>query len=221
MYQFYRVVLLSNDEYRKTLYKSRTKKSTFKKYHQLIEENKKIKFPKKFINTDKIKPVYFRICVTKVTEENDMFRTIRDNLGRTKIEDPLVDWTILASHFYDVEEEFWIFGNDAKANRPTVEAVFSKLLENHVNSKNNRQVVVVHNKLVVYNEEKFDMVVCKNIRDAQRLHHYIYKIFKKNKVKGFVFMGTASQATISQLYVVIKNNTDWTIQKIRKTTTRP
>ena len=100
----YRVVLLSNGEYKKTLYRSMKKETCFKRYHELIEKNQSVKFPKKYINTGKIKPVTFKICVTKPTEFDDVFRTVRDNFGRTYTEKPLGDWTILASEDYQIEE---------------------------------------------------------------------------------------------------------------------
>jgi hypothetical protein len=38
-------------------------------FHELIEENNKILFPKVFINSNGIKPVKYQICVTKTTEK--------------------------------------------------------------------------------------------------------------------------------------------------------
>jgi len=34
-------------------------------------------------------------------------------------------------------------------------------------------------------------------------------------------MGTASVSSISYMYDIISDNTDWTIEKIRRTSTRP
>jgi fibrillarin-like rRNA methylase len=47
------------------------------------------------------------------------------------------------------------------------------------------------------------------------------KVTKINKIKNILFMGTASQATISRMYDLIKEKTGWPIQKIWRTTTRP
>ena len=217
----YRVVLLSNGEYKKTIHRSTLKENCFKRYHELIEQNQSVKFPKKFINTGKIKPVQFTICVTKPTEPDDVFRTVRDRFGKTYIEKPLGDWTILASEEYQIEEEFWIYGNNSKSNRPTIDAVVKKLFTNAYKKNMVKQIIVVQNKLVIYNEEQFDMVICKNIRDAQRLHHTLAKISNKQKIKSLMFMGTASPATASQMYQIIKENTGWPIKKIWKKSTRP
>lgn len=217
----YRVILVSNGVYKSTLHRGITKSTVFNRYHLLIEENKKILFPKRFINTKKILPVKFQICVSKPTEPDDVFRTLRDDYGRLYTEKPLGDWTILASNDYEVEEDFWIYGHDCKANRPTIAEVLKKLFIGAYKKNMVKQVLVVHNKLVIYNEDQFDMVICKCIEDSQRLHHTLFKLAKKQKIKSLIFMGTATPATIVQMYGIIKDNTGWTIEKIKRTTTRP
>jgi chemotaxis methyl-accepting protein methylase len=87
--------------------------------------------------------------------------------------------------------------------------------------KKMKQIIVVHNKLIIYNEEQFDMVICKNIEDAQRLHHTLAKIAKKQKFKGLLFMGTASKLMIGRMYDLIVAKTGWKIEKVRRTSTRP
>jgi hypothetical protein len=217
----YRVILISNGEYKKTLHRSRTRQTAFINYHALIEKNQNVKFPKKFINTEKIKPVKYKICVTKPTEPDDTFRLLRDDYGKTYVEKPIGDWTILASEDYNIEETFWIYGFEPKNNRPTIADVIKKLVSGAYKKKMVKQIIVVHNKLLIYNEDQFDMVICKCIKDAQRLHHTLADVCKKQKIKNFLFMGTASQATVSIMYDIIKEKTGWPIQKIRRTSTRP
>jgi hypothetical protein len=65
------------------------------------------------------------------------------------------------------------------------------------------------------------MVLCKNLEDAQRLHHTLAKIAKKQKIKSLMFMGTATPATISRMYDLIHEETGWPYIKIRRTSTRP
>ena len=217
----YRVILIRNGVYKKTLHKCKTKETSFVNYNKLIEENKKIKYKKKFLNTSKIKPVKYEICVTKPTEAGDVFRTIRDDYGRTHIEKPIGDWTIITSHEYNLEETFWMFGHDSKANRPNIDSVIKRLVMG-ANKKNMvKQVIVVYNKLIIYNEDQFDMVLCKCLEDAQRLHHTLSKIANKQKIKNLLFMGTATPATISRMYDIIHEHTGWPYIKIRRTSTRP
>jgi hypothetical protein len=216
----YRVVLLCNGEYKKTIHRARTLETVFMRYHRLIDENKKVLYPKRFINSHEIIPVKFEIAVTKPTEEGDTFRMLRDEYGKTYIEPPLGDWTILGSNEYELEETFMIYGMSYKnGDRPTIREVVKKLMINAHSKKNVKQVIVVYNKLLIYNEDQFDMVLCKNIEDAQRLHHTLAKIAKKQKLKSLLFMGTATKANIGRLYDVIHEETGWPYPKIRRQST--
>ena len=159
--------------------------------------------------------------MVKPTEDGDMFRTIRDDFGRTHIEKPIGDWTILDSHPYQFEERFWVYGMDPKANRPTIREIVKRLMTGAHKKNMVKQVIVVKNKLLIYNEDQFDMVICKCKADAQRLHHTLGKIAKKQKIKSLLFMGTATPATTSRLYDLIQENTGWPYAKIWRTTTRP
>jgi hypothetical protein len=214
----YRVVLLMNGEYKKTLYRSKTKESAFIRFHKIKEENK-IMFPKKFVNTVVIKPVRYEICVTKITEDGDVFRTIRDDFGRVYKEKPLGNWTILKSYDYEIEETFWVFGRDSKHDRCDISEIIKLLFKGGYSTLMTKQIIVINNKLLIYNEEYFDMVLCKNIDDAQRLHHTLAKIAKKQKIKNLLFMGTASNVMVSILYDLIQEKTGWKRNKIKLKTT--
>ncbi len=215
----YRVILISNGKYKKTLYKCKTKESVFLKYHKMREENN-ILFPKKFINKNGIKPVKYQICVTKPTEESDTFRILRDDYGKLYTEKPLGDWTILASDEYNIEETFYIYGYESE-DRPTIREVVKRLMIGAHSKRMVKQIIVVYNKLIIYNEDQFDMIICKNLEDAQRLHHTLAKIAKKQKIKSLLFMGTAQPAQIGRYYDIIHEETGWPYTKIRRTSTRP
>jgi hypothetical protein len=216
----YRVIVVSNGVYSNTLHRSKTRETAFINYHKLKEANK-VLYPRKFVNTNGIKPVKYQICVTKITEETDIFRTLRDSYGKVYSEPPLGDWTILDSDEYFVEETFWVWGLDPKANRPNVTEVIKRLMTGAYAKNMVKQVIVVHNKVLIYNEDQFDMVICKNIEDAQRLHHTLGKIAKKQKLKSLLFMGTAGPVMIGRMYDLIHEKTKWPLTKIRRTSTRP
>jgi len=133
----------------------------------------------------------------------------------------LGDWTILDSDDWSVEETFWIYGFDPKTERPNISEVVRRLMQGAYAKNMVKQIIVVYNKLLIYNEEQFEMVICKNLEDAQRLHHTLAKIAKKQKIKSLMFMGTASKATIGVMYDLIHEKTKWPYTKIRRTSTRP
>ena len=216
----FRVVLAANGVYKKTLHRCKTRDTAFINFHRIKDANK-VMFTIKFINTGKISPVKYEIYVTKPTEESDVFRTLRDEYGKLYKEKPLGDWTILHSEIFEIEEHFWIYGFHSKKERPTITEVVKRLMTGAYSKKVVKQVIVVYNKLIIYNEEQFDMVLCKNLQDAQRLHHSLGKIAKKQKIKSLLFMGTASKATIGRMYDLIHDETGWPYTKIRRRSTRP
>jgi hypothetical protein len=215
----YRVVLLCNGEYKKTIHRARTLETIFTRYHKIKEENN-VLFPKRFVNSNKIIPVKYEIAVTKPTEEGDTFRTLRDGYGKLYTEEPLGDWTILTSQDYELEETFMIYGIGYKnGERPTIREIVKRLMLNAHSKKTVKQIIVVYNKLLIYNEDQFDMVLCKNLEEAQRLHHTLAKIAKKQKIKSLLFMGTATKSNIGRLYDVIHEETGWPYPKIRRQST--
>jgi hypothetical protein len=215
----YRVVLLCNGEYKKTLHRARTLETIFMRYHKIKDENK-ILFPKRFVNSNKIIPVKYEIAVTKPTEDGDTFRLLRDEYGKLYNESPLGDWTILSTQDYDIEETFMIYGMEYKnGERPTIKEVVKRLMINAHSKRIVKQVIVVYNKLLIYNEDQFDMVLCKNMEEAQRLHHALAKIATKQKIKSLLFMGTATKSNIGRLYDVIHDETGWPYTKIRRQST--
>lgn len=216
----YRVILVNNGVYKKTLHRCRTRETAFINFHRIKEENN-VLYPKKYINTKGIKPVRYQIYITKPTEETDTYRVLRDEYGKIYTEKPIGDWTILESSDYQLEENFYIFGLNPKFERPDIKEVVKRLVSGAHAKKMVKQVIVVHNKLIIYNENQFDMIVCKNIQDAQRLHHTLAKIAKKQKIKSILFMGTAQPAQIGRMYDLIHENTKWPYTKIRRTSTRP
>ena len=215
----YRIVLLSNGKYKKTLYRCKTKQNAFLKFHKMKDENN-VFYPKRFLNTNGIKKVKYEICVTKPTEDTDTFRILRDDYGKLYTEEPLGDWTILISDDYNIEETFYIYGYEGD-ERPTIKEVVKRLMIGAHAKKMVKQVLVVHNKLIIYNEDQFDMVLCKNLEDAQRLHHTLAKIVEKQKIKSLLFMGTATPANVGRMYDIIHEETGWPYTKIRRTSTRP
>ena len=221
----YRVVLLSECngkiKYKKTLHRCNTVETVWNNYHKIKASNK-VLFPKKSINSNGLKVVRYKIAITKVREETDIPREIRNDYGKLITEPLLGDWVILEKDDFDVEETFWIYGmSNKRGQRPNITEVIKRLVIGAYTKNCVKQIIVVHNKLIIWNESQFDMVVCKNLDEAQRLHHTLAKIAKKQKLKSLMFVGTASKVMVSRMYDVILDNTNWPRQKIWRTSTRP
>lgn len=219
----YRVIVTKNGKYLSTLWRCQKKSTAFIQFTKFKGENKDIIFPKKYINSivnkkHGIRPVEFKILVVKNTEPNDKFRVLRDKFGRTYTEKPIGSWTILDEAEYNYEEQFLVYGVGARGKeRYTVKDIIKKITVGAYKKDVLKQIIVVYNKLVIYNEDSFDMVLCKNKQDAQRLHHFLYKLSVKNKITGFTFAGTVQKRSkvLNQMYQIIHDRTGWSLKKIR------
>ena len=207
--------------YRKTIHKCKTRKTAFINFNRISDENN-VLFERKFVNYKGIHPAKYKIYVVKDYDKDDELRTVRNRLGKFVEEKPIFGiWTILNDSDYSVEESFWVYGSDPKKDRKNIKDIINLLMLDMGIKKHTKQIVVVYNKLLIYNEEQFDMVICKCKEDAQRLHHILHKTAKDNKIKGLYFMGTARKKMITDFYDIIHENTGWPYTKIWRTTTRP
>ena len=216
----YRIILMGNGDYKKTLHRCKTRDTAFINYRKLKLENEQVLFPRKFINSHGIQPIDYEIFIVKDYELNDKMRIRRSKLGKTYEEKPLFGiWTALDSSDFNIEETFWLYGKESN-DRITITDILD-MLRVVDNQKDVKQLIIVHNKLIIHSNTIFEMIICKCKKDAQRLHHELQKLYIKYEISGCLFMGTATPATVSRMYEIIKENTDWLIEKIRRTSTRP
>jgi hypothetical protein len=217
----YRVILTMNGKYKKTLHRCKTEGTSYANFNKIKMENK-VFFEKRFVNSNGIIPVKYKIYVVKDWEESDKPRLVRDNAGRLIDEPKFGDWTILHDSSYMIEETFWVYGYNNIHDRKTIKDIMSLLVLGLKDKNYVKQVVVVNNKLLIYSEEQFDMVICKNKEDAQRLHHTLYKAsMSDKKLKNLLFMGTSNKNMLGHYYEIIHEKTGWNYTKIWRTTTRP
>lgn len=217
----YKVILTINGKIIKTMYSSNNRRETFSAFNE-IKSNNNVLFERKYVNCGKIIKANYKIHVVKKTEDSDLFRVLRDSVGKSYIEKPIGDWTVLDAEDYRIEETFWIYGENMRGKeRPNISEIVKRLMIGVADKRNLKEVIVIHNKLLIYNEDQFDMVICKNIYDSQRLHHALASICLKNKYNNILFRGTVKKLDIRDFYQFIKENTGWPIEKIKRTTTRP
>ncbi len=213
----YRVVLLVNGKYKSTLSRHYTRESAFNRFRKVKDSNNNIIFPVQHVTGDNVKKVKYTLVVTKVTEEGDKFRILRDSSGKTYEEKPLGDWTILDSCDYYIEESFYKYDKGHR-NRVSCMDILESII--NINDKSTVTLIVFKNKLVIYNENYFDMIICKCQEDAQRLHHTLYNLCKKYKAKGLLFMGTATKFSTNMMYKLIMERSGWTYRMVKKKTSR-
>jgi hypothetical protein len=218
----YRIILTKNGKYKSTLYRGKDRKHLFINFNKIKKENSKVIFPKIFVNSGKIKEVEYKIYAVKNYEPNDEIRYVRNNLGKLIKEDLMFNiWTVLANSEYNIEEYFWIYGKDKIKERCTIHYIIDLIKNNKPTYNNNLQIIVVNNKLLIHNENTFEMVICKCIEECQKLHHKLYDIIiNQKKLRNITFMGTANKIVRVKLYDIIHKKTNWSYKQIWRTKTK-
>jgi hypothetical protein len=206
----YRIIIADNRRVVRTLEKGSRKRELYESFLRHKKNNASIKFPKRYINTNGIFEVQYYVYL--VEEIDDSNRESGETLFGKYI--------VVKKDTYNIEERFWMFGYDSKKNKKQLDEV-AAILFTYNNVLNYRQALVLRNKLVVYNEERFDMVICKCDKDAQRLHHILSAIAKSMKYTNIIFMGTCADEHLGKVYETIQEFTGWSYLKVTRSSTRP
>lgn len=218
----YRIVLLQNGEYKKTMHKCQTLSTSMTNFNRFIEEGAKVKFPRKFVNSNKIVPVDHKLYLVKDIEKDDKNRLVRDMYGRLYEEKPLFGkWTVIDDHEYFFEESFYVYGFDPVHNRKDVDFVMGLMMKNIEIQTMSKSIVVINNKLLIYNENQFDMVLCKCYEDSRRLYNVLLEYALSKNYKRLIFLGEANEHLTNRLYKMIMEETGWDYRKVTRSTTGP
>ena len=139
-------------------------------------------------------------------------------LGRTiEITDTTKRWTILQKDQYYYEETFTVFDQDKRLN--CIEIIKLLLMKKHQTIVI-KQVNYIENKLLIHQDNDFDVVVCKCPADAKRLYKILNDFVEKNKIKNIMFTGIVELGK-TETYKMIVEKTGWKINKVYRTVTRP
>ena len=205
----YRIVLILNGEYKKLLFETKERIDGYEIFRKLIKENEKIILPKKFINKKGINPCKYGLYLLKSfgpdseVDENKIYN------GK---------WKILQYSDFNIEETFFLFGYDSRYERKDIFDIVKYLL---INKSKIREVLIVKNKLLIYNDDIFDMVICKCEKDAKRLNSTLYTLLNKFKSTKFIFLGLVTKNNLSYMYDIIEEETGWNRIKVMRSTTSP
>ena len=100
-------------------------------FNRLIEENKKIIFPARYINTNGIHEVKYNIVLLK-KRENDLEQPTRlpNEYGEyINYETNSKDFYVYNIHSYDIEETFFVYGYDPTFNRKTFLWIYENIVK--------------------------------------------------------------------------------------------
>ena len=188
----YKIVLFKNCEKCKTFFSSNSKKSILSKYNKLIVE-KKPKLVTEYISRKKV--MFELSIITTETSNESIF--VKDDMGRTKeVSLGGSNYSIIKLLPYWKEE--FIYDHQNKNKIP-----FNHLIRDYLPVDNFKQVFTLNNKLIIQQENIFNLFSLKNITDANRLLRIINVIeleFHSSGRYDCLFVSDTSTVQRKQLY---------------------
>ena len=213
----YRIIITNNNKKKKILFKNNNIKLARKKFFKFKDTNK-VLFSKQHTAYKKVKSAKYELVLIKEWEKNDKPYSTRDEVGRNiEIEDKNKKWTILEKCDYHFEEKFTVF--NSKKRLTAIEIIKSILLKTN-SSIIIKQVNYINNKLLIHQNNDFDIIICKCTKDCEKLYSLLLDFYKKNKDSNIMFTGKISKNK-NNIYKLIKEKTNWDEFKLYRTTTRP
>ena len=212
----------------KTLYK----KSAVSAFNKIIIENKKsVKFKVKYSSRDhKLMSSKYEILLMKTKTDDDPDSPLhRNEFGK------LVPHTcnsnkmiIYKKEEYLFEETFWIYGLNPKSQRKDYFYILNDLIVDELTKNGQLKIkypiktlIVYRNKLLIENDDDFEIVICKCEEDSVRLYTELQNDIKKQKIKSVAFLGFAKDNLEKRIEEKLLVKTGWTLNKIRRKNTRP
>ncbi len=214
----YRIIITQNGKKKKILYEGSSEDTAKQKYFK-IRDNNKVLFPKKSNAYKKIKNVTYEILLLKEKEEKDILFYERDELGRTsKVIVNSDKWSLIHKDEYFYEEKFTVFGY---SSRMETKEILKKIVLKKTKEDKIKLINYVLNKVLIHHNGDFDIITCKNDKDAKRLYYTLKEFCEYNKVSNIIFAGMVGKKSRTNLYKRITEKTGWSMNKTYRSTTRP
>jgi hypothetical protein len=221
----YHIIKTSQGKQYEDVFYADTAEKVNKKFKEMLKENKKVKFPVRYINNGGLKDANYELVIIKRREKNEKPEVkIRDDYGKfvnyVSTDD---DWVIYDRSPYDKEETFWVYGYHPQLQRKDFNWIFDEFILKGAHDKYKfREVVIFKNKLLIKQADKLDMVMCKNKSDCVRLYNTIEEESKKKNLKYIMFNGDGWEGQQGQYWFnQIQKLTNWSKLKILRRNLRP
>lgn len=223
----YRIIITSQNKIMICVYKAMYKKSALSAFSKIITENKKeVRFPVRFSSRDhKLMEAKYELVLMKSRTIEDMETPLlRNEYGQLV---PHVSnsskMIIYKKEEFLFEESFWVYGFNPKFQRKQFHYIVNEIVLKDLKRVKYpmKTIFVYRNKVIIENDYDFDMIICKNENDSARLYTEIEKEMSKLRYKSVFFSGMARGVTKERLEEKILEKTGWTLEKVRRKSTRP
>ena len=203
----------------------KTYEDAYTDLRKLEEDNKKIVFPRKYLNSGNISNLKDEFLLLEKNRDGDKNNgMLRNEFGKF-IEHKILnntEWVIRDKIQRYVEETFWVYGYDPKTERKNATWIFDNLLLKSIKTSYDIiRVLVYKNKLIIkYDNKPMSMIMCKNKSDCIRLYNFISDKIRTEKIKQIICIGAYNIISDSRREIErdIMELTGWNKIKIQRTT---
>lgn len=213
------IYLMKNGKRVKFFGKKRFKNAAVELYFDLLKKNREeVAFKQTIVkNYGKyVENKYELVLVKKLSpEESNNVTLLRDDNGKF-IENYLVDaptHKILDKNEWLIEETFNVYGFDPQKERKTFKYIYDNIVLKNTN--NYSRLFVYRNKVIHHYDDDFDMIKCKDTKQAINLYDKIESMVDKKKYPTIFFMGKLSGTSIEWIIKEIQKKTGWTRNKCK------
>lgn len=221
----YKIYIIAHDRQKSIVGWYTNKKDAYAKWNEMLANNKKIIFPMRYTNNDRIYEFTYEMLMTKRKEAGDPdVGRLRDEYGKFvdhKIN--IDDWIVFDKAVYETEETFWVYGYHPLHQRKNFQFIFDEFVAKDIDDPYNfKNIYIFKNKVLFDGNGKLNMVICKNVSDAIRMYNQIEQWCKDRKYKNLMFSGNMAESVLKMDYVEkIRNLTHWNNKKILRNNLRP
>lgn len=188
------VILFKNSNKKKIINKFITHENANLYYKKLIEQSSQVIFPKKYENGKKSN---FELCLISNQKEIDSQSYYKDNYGRQiKLELSNPNYKIIKVDEYNLEEEFLDYKSKKKITT-------QKFITKYLSGSNIKLISKLNNKIIVQNDNDFNLFTLKNSEDALRFLNCLTTYFQTNNKKDCLIVNDTSTTHRKYLYEIL------------------
>ena len=212
MFMNYLVVLFKNKIKKKIINKFKTSKRANDYYKSLLNDGDEVIFDKKYENGFECS---YEIAILEKTSGTFLPVFLKDEFGRNiKISLDDEDYNISKINKYQIEELILDYQTNTKINS-------KEFIKKYLTGSGLKLISKLNNKIVVQNDDKFNLFTLKNDNDSSRFIDSISKNFLEQKKMDCIFVKDYSTTQRKYLYKLLIENGFSKSYLQRQTTTHP
>lgn len=221
-YAYFSVYLFKNKIKCAKLFSSWWKSKAMERYNKIIENNKKVRFPKEYSVKDyKVNRFEFEIVVTKnLKDDEDEVTYFRNEDGM--LVETISDFdnhAIIAKHPWYKEESFYVYGYHPVRDRKDYNFILNNMILNDINSKwDIKTIYTYQNKLLIRYIDDFDFVITKNKEQCDKLFYKLLKDTPKQYKNNIIYVGNVHPTQVSKTIDDIVEKTGWERLSVKRPT---